>query len=218
MSNEVELPSEPDFILPTNVDKISEGYPDINSAREIAKTLFGLRLKRAPKLEKVLFQAEQKLKKVEDTIDDVLYWDEHANLIYIEAIAVIKSTKELVRFRKNIQTKLHIKEFACPICKSKNWIPKHVDAKTVKDERGQSWKCFSIVFACKECLKEGRLTERMIRIQGIKYALIKLGRGLKDFILRVKRIEISGDLATQSGSATIEVREEKIKLLRCPFI
>lgn len=216
---QVELPSEPDFILPLTLDRIKIGYPDIKSAKEIGKTLLRLSLKRRPKLEdKVLSSAEREFKKVEDTIDDILYWNEDQNMIYMEAIAVFKSTKEFVRFRKDLPTKLYIKECECSICKCKDWTPKHIDAKTIIDKKGQSWKCFSIVFACTECLREGRLTERAIRIRGIKYALVKIGRGLKHFIERVRKIEISGDLLKQTGSAVIEVGEEKIELRNCPLL
>jgi hypothetical protein len=217
--SQIELLNEPDYILPLTADRIKAGYPDIRSAKEIAKTLRVLSLRKRPKLrDKTLSRVERKFKKVEETIDDVLYWDEHSNMIYVEAIAIFKSTKEFVQFRRNLPTELHIKEYECPICKSTDWSPKNLDVKTVKDKKGQPWKCFSIIFACNDCMKEGRLTERVITIQGIKYALIKVGRGLKHFLLRIKRIGISANLASQTGSAIIEVGEEKIELRNCPLL
>jgi len=155
---------------------------------------------------------------VEEAIDDVLYWDENKNLLYIEAVAVFKDTFEFVRFRRDLPTRLHLEEYACPFCGCREWKPKNVDAKTVKDEKGKTWKCISVIFACSDCLEEGRVSERSIKIQGIKYALIKFGRGFKDFLDRIKRIKLNGDLSKQSGSITIEVGEQKLRLRRCPLL
>ncbi len=93
-----------------------------------------------------------------------------------------------------------------------------MDAKTVKDKKGRIWKCFSIFFVCKACFNEGRITKRAIRMQGIKYALIKVGRGLKDFLDRLKKIEINENLEKQTGSAIIEVGQQKVRLKRCPLL
>jgi hypothetical protein len=53
---------------------------------------------------------------------------------------------------------------------------------------------------------------------GFKYALVKLGRGLKDFLDRVKLVKIDGDLESQKGSAVIELDNKKIGLKHCPLL
>lgn len=90
--------------------------------------------------------------------------------------------------------------------------------KVVIDEKGKRWKCFSVIFVCKSCLAKGRITERGIRMLGFKYALVKLGRGLKDFLDRVKLVKIDGDLESQKGSAVIELDNKKIGLKHCPLL
>lgn len=213
------LPREPDYLIPVTLDRFKEGYSNFSLGTRLAKKIYRLELEEKFRVEAdVVISVEKTYKNIEETIDDILYWDENANLIYVEAIAFFKDTGEFIRFRHNIQTKLHLKRFRCQICGSKEWEPRNVDAKTVQDEKGRSWKCFSIIFACKQCLQKGRLTERSIQIQGIKYALIKVGRGLKDFLDRIKRIRIDGDLSQHAGSAMIEVGEQKLRLRRCPLL
>ncbi|MGB9660189.1 MAG: hypothetical protein ACPLY9_06745 [Nitrososphaerales archaeon] len=56
---------------------------------------------------------------VEDTVDDVLFWDENENLLYIEAIAAFKDTSEFIKFRNNLPIKLRVTEFPCPVCECK---------------------------------------------------------------------------------------------------
>jgi len=213
------LPREPDYLIPITLDKFKEGYADPSLTSKLAKHIYKLELKEKFRLKtKITIEIEKAYKSIEETIDDILYWDENANLIYVEAIAFFKDTAEFMRFRCDIQTKLHVRKFKCQICGSKEWVPKYVDAKTVYDKEGKNWKCFSVIFACNKCLQEGRLTKRSIQIQGMKYALIKFGRGLKDFLNRLKKIKIEGDLRQQAGSALIEVGEKKIRLQRCPLL
>jgi hypothetical protein len=213
------LPKEPDYLIPATIERVKEGYGDLLTTFQVTKKIYGLELKEKFQLEpKILAKIEESYKNVEDTVDDVLYWDENKNLIYVEAIAVFRDTSEFVRFRNDLPTRLHISKFACPICGCKEWIPKNVDAKAIMDKKGRVWKCFSIIFVCRACLKKRRITERAIKIQGIKYALVKVGRGLKDLLDRIKEIEISGDLKNQTGSATVKIGRQKIELKRCPLL
>lgn len=213
------LPREPDFLIPVTTEKIKEGYLDLPASFKIAKKVYGFELKKQFRLQtKILVEMETLYKEVEDTIDDVLYWDEKKNLIYVEAIAVFKDVAEFIRFRKDLPTAFSLTEFECPICNCKQWKPEEIDVKTVKDEKGKTWKCFSIIFACKRCLEEGRLTKRAVKIQGLKYALIKAGRGLKDFLDRIKKIEVRGDLKNEAGNALVEVGEKVLELKHCPLL
>jgi len=213
------LPKEPDYLIPARIERIKEGYSDLSTTFQVTKKIYRLELKEKLQLEpKVLAKIEESYKSIEDTVDDVIYWDENKNLIYVEAIAVFRGTSEFVRFRNDLPTRLHITKFACPICGCKEWIPKNVDAKTVRDKKGRVWKCFSIIFVCRACLKKGRITERAIKIQGIKYALVKVGRGLKGFLDRIKEIEIRGDIKNQTGSAIVKIGRQKVELKRCPLL
>jgi hypothetical protein len=213
------LPREPDFLIPTATERIKEGYPNLRSSFRIARMIYRFESQGRPKLgAKSLAEIAKLYKNVEDTIDDVLYWDEKKNLIYVEAIAVFRDTKEFIKFRKDLPTRFSLKGFKCPVCNSERWNPEEVSVKTVQDKKGKTWKCFSVIFVCKKCLEEGRLTRRAIKIQGLKYALIKSGRGLKNFLERIRKIEISGDLGNGSGSALIEIGEKKMELERCPLL
>jgi hypothetical protein len=213
------LSKEPSFLIPIEVKRIGDDYLDANSAVQTYSKVYSLRLRERAKLEtNLLGEIEEYSKGVEDTIDDVLYWDENKNLLYIEAIAIFGDTSEFVRFRNNLPTVLKVTKFACPVCGRKEWVPRNVDMKVVVDEKGKRWKCFSVIFACKSCLAKGRITERGIRMLGFKYALVKLGRGLKDFLDRVKLVKIDGDLESQKGSAVIELDNKKIELKHCPLL
>lgn len=213
------LSREPDFLIPVSTEKIKEGYLDLPASFRIARNVYRLESTKRFRLQsKILIQMETIYKNVEDTVDDILYWDEKKNLIYVEAIAVFKDLGEFIRFRKDLPTALHLTEFECPICNCKQWKPEEIDVKTVKDEKGESWKCFSIIFACTRCLKEGRLTRRAVKIQGLKYALIKVGRGLKDFLDRIRKIDIRGDLKNEAGHALVEVGEKVLELKHCPLL
>jgi len=213
------LPKEPDYLIPVTIERVKEGYADLNATFQVTKKIYRLELKEKFRLEpQTLAAIEKSHKSVEDTLDDVLYWDENKNLIYVEAMAVFKGTSDFVRFRTDLPTRLHITKFPCPVCGCREWMPKNVDVKSVRDKKGTMWKCFSIIFACKTCSEKGHITERAIKIQGIKYALIKIGRGLKDFLDRVEEIEIKGDMKSQTGSATVKVGREKVELKRCPLL
>ena len=189
------------------------------SSLELSENIYRLESESKHKLESpILSRIEETCKKVEDTIDDILYWDENLNLLYIEAIAVFKSTAEFVRFRANLPTEFHLSELECPVCGCKVWKTKNIDVKTVKDKKDKSWKCLSVIFACKKCLEVGRTSERSIKILGLKYALIKLGRGVKHLLDRIKRIKIEANLATQTGAVEVELDTGKIRLERCPLL
>lgn len=212
------LPKEPDYLVPVNIERVRDGYADLSTTFRVTKKIYGLELKEKLRLEpQTLADIEKSQKSVEDTLDDVLYWDENKNLIYVEAIAVFKDSSDFVRFRTDLPTRLHLTKVACPVCGCRDWVPKNVDVKSIKDKKGKIWKCFSIIFACKTCLEKGEVTERAIEIQGIKYALIKIGRGLKDFLDRIEEIEIKCDLKNQTGSATIKVGRQRVELKHCPL-
>lgn len=216
---ESSLPSEPDYLVPVSIERVREGYADIDRTFQVTEKIYGLELKEKYRLgPQILAALEKSHKSVEDTLDDVLYWDENKNLIYVEAIAVFKDSSDFVRFRTDLPTRLQVTKFACPVCGCREWVPKNVDVKSVTDNKGKIWKCFSIIFACKTCSEKGHITERTIKIQGIKYALIKIGRGLKDFLDRIEEIEIKSDIKSQTGSATIKVGRRKVKLKRCPLL
>jgi hypothetical protein len=216
---ESSLPKEPDYLVPVNMERVREGYADLLTTFQVTKKIHRLELREKFQLEpQTLAAIEKSHKSVEETLDDVLYWDENKNLIYVEAIAVFKDSSDFVRFRTDLPTRLQITKIACPVCRCREWIPKNVDVKSVRDKKGRIWKCFSIIFVCKTCLEKGHITERAIRIQGIKYALIKIGRGLKDFLDRVEEVEIKGDLKNQTGSATIKVGQQRVELKRCPLL
>jgi len=216
---ESTLPKEPDYLIPVTIDRVREGYADLSTTFQVTKKIYGLELKEKFRLEpQTLAAIEKSHKSVEDTLDDVLYWDENKNLIYVEAIAVFKKTSDFVRFRTNLPTILQVTKFACPVCGCREWMPKNVDVKSVRDKKGRIWKCFSIIFACKACSNKGHITERAIRILGIKHALIKIGRGLKDFLDRIEEIEIKADMESQTGSATIKVGRQKVELKHCPLL
>jgi hypothetical protein len=213
------LSGEPNFVIPIEERKIGDDYPDINSASRAFGKVYSLGMKEREKLNRPdLVEIGKYSKKIEDTIDDVLYWDENKNLLYLEAIAIFNDTSEFVRFRNNLPTVLRVAEFNCQVCGHKKWMPRNVDVKVVTDERGKKWKCFSIIFACKLCLSKGRVTERGIKLLGFKYALLKFGRGLKDFLDNVKAVKVSGDLQSQKGSAEIEMGDRKIILKHCPLL
>jgi hypothetical protein len=115
------LSKEPSFLIPVEVERIGDDYLDANSAVQTYSKVYSLGLRERAKLEtSLLGEIEEYSKGVEDTIDDVLYWDENKNLLYIEAIAIFGDTSEFVRFRNNLPTVLKVTKFACPVCGAKN--------------------------------------------------------------------------------------------------
>lgn len=213
------LEREPDYIIPVSIDRIVEGYADIRSSLEVTQTIHKMELNAQHKLKApILSQIQKNYKGLEETVDDVLYWDEQKNIIYMEALAVFKSTAEFLKFRVDFQTRLNLSHLECPICRNQTWKAKNIVAKTIADREGKPHKCLSIFFACEECLKENRISNTAIRFLGIKYALAKSGRGLKDFLDRIKSIKIQGDLNSQAATAEIELNDARIKLERCPLL
>lgn len=157
--------------------------------------------------------------KLEDIVDEIIYWDENKNMLYVEAIAYFKSTKEFVKFRKDIVTELDVTGYSCPVCSEKLWNVKEVDAKTVVTPDGKRWKCFSLVFICKKCNEEGRISGVTVSMLGFKYAFSKFAKGIKDFFERLTKIVISADLRNQTAEATMNIAEEHTqKLTRCPLL
>ncbi len=51
---------------------------------------------------------------------------------------MFESTKEFMRFHKNLPTIFKLSDFPCPICGFKIWKPRSVDVKTVIDNEGKS--------------------------------------------------------------------------------
>jgi hypothetical protein len=154
-----------------------------------------------------------------EVIDDIIFWDEHENLLYVEAVAFFGVEKGFVKFRKDIATRLDLQDHNCPVDNSNVWVVKRANARTVLANDGQRWKCFSLVFACKACLENKRLTECRISFQGFKYAMNKIGVGLRDFLLRIRDVKVSGNLSTGSAEADIDFGEERpLKLTRCPLL
>jgi len=214
-----ELEREPDYIIPASIDRITEGYVDIQSSREVTRTLHQMELASQHNLKApILSQIQKNYKGLEDTIDDVLYWDEQKNVIYMEALAVFKSTAEFLKFRVNFQTRLNLSHLECPICKNQTWKVKNIAAKTIQDKEEKLHKCLSIFFTCEKCLKEGRISNTAISFLGMKYALVKSGRGLKDFLDRIRSIKIQGDLTSRAATVEIELNDARIKLERCPLL